>query len=221
MGRKPSRDRHSDADDPTPPAEPERTREGRRPMSAEQQRLVIHYLPMARAMARPLKATWPGDGNEFESAACMALVEAAQSFDASRNVKFATFARYRIMGALRDAQRMIITGGWKDDAKYTTILTNCFPDVEEMGKVLGGAQDPPIGSDLEAIDAVEGWLRKLPPQHARAFRHMYVHGKTQGQTAELLGCSKSRISYLHKEALKMLNDVWHDTIDLEKKKGLT
>ena len=50
---------------------------------------------------------------------------------------------------------------------------------------------------------------------------MYVHGKTQGQTAELLGCSKSRISYLHKEALKMLNDVWHDTIDLQKKKGLT
>ena len=163
MGRKPSRDRNSDADDQTPPAEPERTRGGRRPMSTEQQRLVIRYLPMARALARPLKATWPGDGNEFESAACLALVEAAQSFDASRNVKFATFARYRIMGALRDAQRMIITGGWKNDEKYAAILTNCFPDVEEMGKVLGGAQDPPIGSDLEAIDAVEGWLRKLPP----------------------------------------------------------
>ena len=99
MGRKPSRDRNSDADGQTPPAEPERTR-GRHPMSTEQQRLVIRYLPMARALAKPLKATWPGEGDEFESAACLALVEAAQSFDASRNVKFATFARYRIMGAL-------------------------------------------------------------------------------------------------------------------------
>jgi DNA-directed RNA polymerase specialized sigma subunit len=35
---------------------------------------------------------------------------------------------------------------------------------------------------------------------------MYVHGKTQGQTAELLDCSKSRISYLHKEAVTILRD---------------
>ena len=221
MGRKPSRDRNSDADDQTPPAEPERTRGGRRPMSTEQQRLVIRYLPMARALARPLKATWPGDGNEFESAACLALVEAAQSFDASRNVKFATFARYRIMGALRDAQRMIITGGWKNDEKYAAILTNCFPDVEEMGKVLGRRAGPADRIRPRGDRRRRGLAPQAPPKHASAFRHMYVHGKTQGQTAELLGCSKSRISYLHKEALKMLNDVWHDTIDLQKKKGLT
>ena len=53
---------------------------------------------MAKSLAKPLKKNWPVEGEEFESAALMALVEAAQSFDPARNVKFATFARYRIWG---------------------------------------------------------------------------------------------------------------------------
>src|SRR2546429_415660 len=68
----------------------------RDPLTAQQQSLAEKYLPMAKALAKPLKTSWPLESEEFESAALLALVEAAQSFDPTRNVKFATFARYRI-----------------------------------------------------------------------------------------------------------------------------
>ncbi len=70
----------------------------RGPLTAAQQELAERYLPLAKSLAKPLKLAWMSEAAEFDSAACMALVEAAQSFDPSRNVKFATFARYRIRG---------------------------------------------------------------------------------------------------------------------------
>ena len=70
------------------------TRDGRAPLSAGQQTLALRYLPLARKLARPFKAAWPALRDDFDSAACLALVEAASSFDPERNVKFATFACY-------------------------------------------------------------------------------------------------------------------------------
>ena len=56
-------------------------REQRSPLSPARQRLAARYLPLARALARPLKQSWPQARDEFESAACLALVEAAEAFD--------------------------------------------------------------------------------------------------------------------------------------------
>src|SRR4051794_5854259 len=89
-----------------------KSRDRRTPLTPTQQALAARYLPMARALAKPLKAAWPAARDEFESAACLALVEAAEAFDPSRNVKFSTFARYRIWGALRDVQRRQFLGGY-------------------------------------------------------------------------------------------------------------
>jgi hypothetical protein len=85
----------------------------RAPLTPAQQALARKYIPLARKLARPLAAWWPNDGDEYRSAALLALVEAAQSFDPSRNVKFATFARFRIWGALRDTQRRLIASGFR------------------------------------------------------------------------------------------------------------
>src|SRR5690349_5323240 len=92
---------HVESKDATKPLSKTKSqkRSPRAPMTAEQQRLALKFLPMAKSLAKPLKASWPLAREEFESAALEALVEAAQSFDPSRNVQFATFARYRIWGA--------------------------------------------------------------------------------------------------------------------------
>ncbi len=92
-------------------------RRRRAPLTAEQQDLAVRYLPLARSLARPFKMSWPGSRDEFESAANLALIEAAGSFDPGRNVKFATFARHRIWGALRDVQRGLLPLGWRCDAQ--------------------------------------------------------------------------------------------------------
>jgi RNA polymerase sigma factor (sigma-70 family) len=215
MGRGLTKQRHDrdtlHLDTPDEVREPSHTvKTGRRrvALTAEQQGLAGRYVPMAKSLAKPLKTAWPLEGEEFESAALMALVEAAQSFDPSRNVKFATFARYRIWGALRDVQRSLITAGWRGDVEHAPTICSLTYDAEEHGSVLNSEPDPPIGQELEAIEFVEHWLGKLPAKHADACRQIYIHGKTQSEAAETMSCSKSRLSYLHKEALDLINDAW-------------
>jgi RNA polymerase sigma factor for flagellar operon FliA len=179
-------------------------------MTPEQQGLALRFIPMAKSLARPLKHAWPLEAEEFESAALLALVEAAQSFDPTRGVKFATFARYRIWGALRDVQREMVTRGWRGDVANMPTVTGLTPDAEERGTVLGATPEPPADREVEAVDWVTGVLRHLPGKHREACRLMYLEGLTQGEVAERMGYSKSRVSYLHSEAMDMLRYVLAD-----------
>jgi RNA polymerase sigma factor (sigma-70 family) len=163
---------------------------------------------MARALAKPLKQTWPSASDEFDGAACLALVEAAQSFDPARNVQFATFARFRIQGALRDVKRGLFLPVWRGHEKYAPEIISPKPCPDVPGRVVGIPTEPPAEQAMESIDAVEHWLSRLPPKHAFACRQIYLHGKTQCEVAAQLGCSKSRISVLHKEAMELLNEEW-------------
>ena len=49
--------------------------------------------------------------DDFDAAARLALVEAAQAFNPRRGVKFPTFARFRILGAIRDLERYLVQQG--------------------------------------------------------------------------------------------------------------
>ena len=142
-------------------------------------------------------------------------MEAAQSYDATHNVKFSTFARYRIWGALRDVQRGLITAGWRADLENAPNLNSLTLDAEEYGCVLGAEPDRPVGEEHESNEFVESCFKKLPAKHAEACRQIYIHGKSQSEAALAVGCSKSRLSYLHKEALEIINDAWEYQARLE------
>ncbi len=178
-----------------------------RRLTAAQQALAVRYIPLARAMAKPLKMAYPGEHHEFDSAALFALVQAAQSFEPSRNVKFPTYARHRIRGALIDVQRKLGVQGWWRDQEKNPCVVALSPTSEDRGRILNSEQDWPIGTELEAIDEVEMLLRKLPSKHAQACRQLYLEDKTQVQAAKALGCSRSRLSGLHHEAMVILGDV--------------
>jgi RNA polymerase sigma factor (sigma-70 family) len=168
---------------------------------------------MARALAKPMKRLWPHVADDFDSAALVALVEAAQSFDASRQVKFSTFARHRILGGLRDIQRRLRLRGWRVDRNRSKgpKLVSLSSRSELNGRVLTcDLEDPPVGSELEAIDEVERWLRKLPRRHASVCREIYLHGHSQLEAAQRLGFSQSRLSCVHREAIAMLNGSWYE-----------
>ena len=97
----------------------------------------------------------------------MALVEAAQSFDPARNVKFATYARYRICGALRDVQRALVTQGSRDDLENAPKFMSLISTSEEFGEVMLSHPDRSVGEGIELADLLESWLKKLPPAMPR------------------------------------------------------
>ena len=176
------------------------------PLTEEQQALAARFLPLARSLARPLKDVFTQWKDEFESAACLALVEAARSFDPSRNIQFATFARFRIKGALVDVGRGMNLPGWEDEPEDAPGVVTLTPYNEEHGQVLIAVAPPAVGSEFEDIDAVEHLLRKLPKKHASVCRMQYLYGKTQSEIAAMLGCSQAEVTRLHLKALELLSE---------------
>ncbi|GAC1467239.1 MAG: hypothetical protein NVSMB9_08620 [Isosphaeraceae bacterium] len=182
----------------------------RTPLTAEQQKLARGYMPLAMSLANKVSASWPHEEEEFQSAALMALVQAAQSFDPNRNVKFSTFAHYRIAGAIQDVQRGLILAGLRDEKRYhcPTIRTIGFNNPQRARFLIDviDVPDPPIGADVDAVDFVESYLRKLPPRNAAVCREIYLNGRNQRETAEKLGSSQARLSVLHRESLDFLKE---------------
>jgi DNA-directed RNA polymerase specialized sigma24 family protein len=79
---------------------------------------------------------------------------------------------------------------------------------EAHGRIIGAEPDEPVGASLELQETVEGWIRGLPRTHSQAFRHIYLDGKTQEEAASLVGCSKSYMSRLHREAISWLHQTY-------------
>ena len=160
-------------------------------------------MPLARALARRQKSLIV-EHDELEATAYMALVEAAQSYDPARNVHFATYARHRIRGALRDTLRFCFCGGWRGEVGEAPVFQQLAMYGDLHGWVIGKQPPPLTGAALEAIEVVESYLRRLPRVHAQACRFIYIDGKSQDEAAALLGCSKSYLSRLHRDAIDWL-----------------
>jgi RNA polymerase sigma factor (sigma-70 family) len=176
----------------------------RGPLTDEQRALATRYLPMASAIAKRMDGLLPGENDELESTAYLALVEAAQTFDPSVSVHFATYARHRIHGALRDLRRLMVSGGRRGDLAPRPVFQKLAEDVEKYGQVIGINPERPVGADIEATEFVEDWLSRLPRAQATACRLIYIDGKSQEEAAEVVGCSRSNFSRLHQNAITWL-----------------
>lgn len=77
--------------------------------SAARNRLVEHYMPLVHKLAEIMaRRLWPRvTADELASAGFDGLIAAVSAFDPARKVKFETYCRQRIVGAIRDWQREI------------------------------------------------------------------------------------------------------------------
>ncbi len=176
----------------------------RPPLDDRQRGLATRYLPLARSLARRMTSDHPDWRDEFQSAAFLALVEAAQHFDSTRNVDFATYARHRIWGAVRDTRRQLLRNGTPGRLSAPRTVIRMSEAAESHGRVVTAEPDEPIGTELEIRETVETWIDRLPRAHARTLRLIYLDGRTQEQAAEEVGCSKANISRLHHQGLSWL-----------------
>jgi RNA polymerase sigma factor (sigma-70 family) len=178
-------------------------------LTDEQRGLASRYLPMAESLAKAYRTRQRIEREELRSAAYMALVQAARNFDPARNVNFATFARHRIRGALRDYQRRAMSETWRNETKFRAVV-QCFGrESERYGRMHGLSAEKPVGAEIESIEDVESWLARLPKSHALACRLIYLSGKSHDEVAAMLGCSRSSLSRIHQEALTWLINDYH------------
>lgn len=174
----------------------------RPPLTADRRDLAARYMPLAGAMARRAAVGWSsGSAHELRSAAALALVESAGTFDESRGVDFSTFARHRIRGALADARRREGCSRIKYEAVPLEIPVGCGGS---RGGLCGMTEDEDVGSELEREEAVESCIRRLSAMQARAVRLVYFAGVTQEEAARLMGLSKATMHRIHRGALERL-----------------
>lgn len=179
-------------------------RKKRSELTPEQQDLAARYIALARSLAKPVKLRWTQHLDDIDSAANIALVEAAQAYNPRLGIKFATFARRRITGALADIQRYLYNKAYPRRLPNEPRSFHFVPGEEERSLLMLTTPDPAVGSDVEAAEEVEHWLADLSPRHAAACRELFLRDRTQEEAARSLGCVKSRVCTLRAEALELL-----------------
>ncbi len=170
-------------------------------LTAPARELAAEHLAFARALARPFKEQYPDEWEEFESAACLGLVEAARDFDPGRRIRFGTFSALKILGKLRDVRRERIRR-----TKHEAPELDLRRDRAAGGSIVAEAVDhrPPVADELGRAEDLDAHLRKLPPGHRRALRLIYLDGFSQAEAGRALGLSAPRIASIHLESLVML-----------------
>jgi RNA polymerase sigma factor (sigma-70 family) len=167
-------------------------------LTEDQQKLAVAYWPLARSLARPFKDQIPDASDEYESVACLALTEAARTYQTAQSLRFATWARHHIVGALRTARRERIERGRR--------LLLVADLVDEQYSVLNRVADlrrAPL-DELDLVEAFEARIRGLPSRYAEALRLIYRDGLTHAEAGRVMGFSPSRITAMHRDAVGLL-----------------
>jgi RNA polymerase sigma factor for flagellar operon FliA len=197
-----------------PPAD-DAGRRGPHRLTEEQRQLAADYRPFALNLAKPYKRLLPNLTESLESAALLGLTQAAGQFDPERGVKFATFSRRRICGAILDELRGQYPRGYPDgppEDGSMPVVGQLFDQVfyASHGRHRDSVHPPDSHPGPEELaESAEGFAllgRSLSGRHAELVRLIYAEGKSQAEAAEVLGVSKSRLSYLHAEALAILRE---------------
>jgi RNA polymerase sigma factor for flagellar operon FliA len=76
-------------------------------VQAQRDKLILDHLPLVKAIANRIHESLPVhvDLDDMVHAGILGMMDAADKFDQEKNVKFATYAKYRIRGAILDSLR--------------------------------------------------------------------------------------------------------------------
>lgn len=160
-------------------------------LTDEQRDLAGRYFPYAMSLARGFWRRWESAKDDFCSAASLGLIEAARDFDPSLGVKFATYARRRIVGRCLDCAQALAKERRRPMVELCEAIA-CRPD------------KPTVESD-ELLHALLGLL---PPRsrQRRVMTARYAHGMKGVEIARKMRRSPGRIGDCHTLALNQLRE---------------
>jgi RNA polymerase sigma factor FliA len=198
--------------------------------------LIEEHRSYARAIAMEMLRNTPSgtDRDELLSAAEFGLVQAAEGFDASRGITFATFAYYRIRGAIYDYFRRV---GRQN--KYELAANDYLADRTSAGIQGGGDSDfsevrqvtrgviacYALSREREIADAVpdssnpeecvlsreqrsllKDAMATLPERNRQVIQEYYFGELTFDQIADQMGLSKSWVSRIHARSIDLIRE---------------
>lgn len=156
--------------------------------------LIIENLNLAEKLAKSKKRKLSHISyDELKSAAFCGLVEAANSYDFSKNNCFPAYALWRITGAIQDYLRELSWGSRSKPLKKS----QSFVYEEQLYKT----------DNFENLDSFDEIIYRLPCLNKMVLKLYYQQGKLIKEIAEKLNVHQSRISQILKDSRERLRDV--------------
>ncbi len=207
--------------------------------TAARGRLIERYRHLSRAIAATLYAKRLADDAEFTDylqCGMVGLIEAVDTFDWNRGVRFNTFATYRIQGAIRNSianfserreqagllyrlkkermepVRRARTSGLLREIGDVMALSALGFLLEDCGLLVSESAAQYVEHFYERLELQQLKQRlvavvgALPEQERRVVTYHYFQNLEFREIAHILDLSKGRISQIHKRALALLRD---------------
>jgi RNA polymerase sigma factor FliA len=205
--------------------------------------LIESHIGFAHAIAAELAGKYPPNITraDLEAAAELGLVQAARSYDPSRSVSFATFAYYRVRGAIFDevrkswqvshlksgsdkatseefagtAPHQEAQASWEGFEDSTSLpgSTSFISLSSNHSEHLAAMTESPASHVLrrEESEAIQEALRKLPKRHRFVLRAYYYEEHSLVSIGRQLNLSKSWVSRIHAQALAMVGKILQES----------
>lgn len=175
--------------------------------SAQRQNLAERYIPFAKSLARAWAEVKPRLADEFYSAALFALAKAANDFDPSIRISFVRFAAMRIHNEIRLMLRNQIPLGYRTSSdEPPKIDSTTGSNIDRNCLRLHKGDDQEGVQEIDHMDFVENYLRKMPRKVAEAMRLVFVNDQSCNEASKYLGCGKSHMIRLRKRGLDIMRD---------------
>lgn len=182
-------------------------------LNETQRDLAAKYMPLALTLAKDFSRGWNWLTEEMESAALMALVEAASTFRKEFNVKFPTFAKTRINGALITARNKYMqlyqkrTKAEQEKDLWLRIRAASNLDDDEMQQFeqhFGASFHLDPTEIFEIREDLDSFFKRLPAKHRNLMRAIYFEYSPIEKLQEDFQCGRERILAMHRESINML-----------------
>lgn len=199
--------------------------------SASRQALVQHYYNWTCFMARRvfMRVYLPGvEWADYVHYATIGLLEAIDRFEPERGLKFTTYARHRVRGAILNGIRQFqdLTRPHRSrhaeraDSMNSGENGNALEEIVEVsvGLAIGYLLDLESQTEVREstadtytvvennclIEDISRFVGELPEREQKIVRLHYYHHMPFVEIADLMELTKGRISQLHKQAINRI-----------------